>query len=140
VTSTPESGKVAYENGKFCEKKLLELLPEFEYFGEEIDGVLTFNGKPAEVKSCQRTTHYKKGSCARSGRFWFKGSQHEELVDQDGVYIFLVHEGEILVSSRIVRASLLFPAFEGSKTASWPSIVNRLGVSTGPTARAARAC
>lgn len=140
MTPTPESARAAQNNGKFCEEKLRELLPEFEYFGESIDGILTFNGKPAEVKSCQRTTHNKAGRLERSGRFWFKGSQHEELVEQDGVYIFLVHEGEKLVSSRIARASLLFPAFEGAKTVSWPSIVNKLGAPAGQAARDARAC
>jgi hypothetical protein len=140
MTSTPESGKAAYENGKFCERKLLELLPEFEYFDEMIDGVLTFNGRPAEVKSCQKTTHNKEGSFARSGRFWFKGSQHEELVDQDGVYIFLVHENETLVSSRIIKAYLLFPIFEGAKTVSWPTIINKLSVHMVAAPRAARAC
>ena len=123
MTPTPESASIAYHNGKFCEKKLLELLPEFEYTGEHIDGVLTFNGKPAEVKSCQKQilrTERKGG--VRSGRFWFTDSQHEELVDQDGVYIFLVHEGKTLVSSRIIKASLLFPVFEGAKTLTWTTV------------------
>lgn len=123
MTPTPESAKISHDNGKLCESLVMEKLPEFEYLGEEIDGVLTFNGKPAEVKSCQKQTlrTERKGGL-RSGRFWFTGSQHGELVDQDGVYIFLVHEGETVISSRIIKASLLFPVFEGAKTLSWTTV------------------
>lgn len=140
MTSTPESNRTAYQNGKFCEEKLRELLPEFEYLGEEIDGVLTFNGKPAEVKSCQRTVINNSNTGERSGRFWFKGSQHEELIENDGVYILLVHEGEKVVSTRIIKASLLFPQFQGAKTVSWPALLDRISISTGTAPRAARAC
>jgi len=136
MTPTPESASIAYHNGILCENMLKEKLPEFEYLGEEIDGILTFNGKPAEVKSCQRTINSYTGE--RSGRFWFKGSQHDELIENDGVYILLVHEGEKVVSTRIIKASLLFPQFQGAKTVSWPALFDRISISTETAPRVAR--
>ncbi len=122
MTPTPESGKISHDNGKLCESLVMEKLPEFEYTGEHIDGELRFNGKKAEVKSCQKQTLRNERNSVRSGRFWFTGSQHEELIKSDGVYILLVHEGNILISTRIVKASRLFPVFEGAKTVSWTTI------------------
>ncbi len=123
MTPTPESAKISHDNGKLCESLVMEKLPEFEYMGEHIDGELKFNGKKAEVKSCQKQTlrTERKGGF-RSGRFWFHGSQHEELIQNDGVYILLVHEGKTLTSTRIIKASRLFPVFEGAKTVSWTTV------------------
>ena len=123
MTPTPESAKISHDNGKLCESLVMEKLPEFEYMGSHIDGELGFNGKPAEVKSCQKQTlrTERKGGL-RTGRFWFTGSQHEELIKNDGVYILVVHEGKIVISSRIVKASLLFPLFDGAKTVSWTTV------------------
>lgn len=122
MTPTPESAKISHDNGKLCESLVMEKLPEFEYIGEHIDGELRFNGKPAEVKSCQKQTLRNERNGVRSGRFWFQGTQHDELIKNDGVYILLVHEGNTLISTRIVKASKLFPVFEGAKTAAWTTI------------------
>jgi len=135
MTPTPTSCLLSYSNGKLCEQLLRELLPEFEYAGptDHIDGEI--NTVKAEIKSCQKTTQCREGHGARTGRFWFQGAQHEELIENNGVYILLVHEAGVLISSRIVKASLLFPSFEGGKSVSWASLLNRISVSTDSTPR-----
>jgi hypothetical protein len=55
------------------------------------------DGHPLEIKSCQEwigdSSHT---NCRRSGRFQFNEEQHKYLVENNGIYAFVVHvDGEI---------------------------------------------
>lgn len=126
-----EWNRTAYYNGRFCEDFIKSFIPDFEWIGEEIDGKI--GGTYAEIKSCQIRVldNTPRGPYMRPGRFWFKDSQHKELVKKGGLYIFLVHEGERVISTRIIKASLLFPIFSGARTMQWNTIFNKFSVAPG---------
>lgn len=66
------------------------------------------DGRPGEIKSC---LPWIDGD-SRRGRFWINRDAHDELVERDGVYIFVVVDPETTVESPGVLAYATIPANE----------------------------
>jgi len=125
VTSNPESNALANYNGRMVEEIVQTLLPEMQYVGEELDAV--YQGRPLEIKSCQRTCH-RSDRCKgeRSGRFWFREDQDKALKDEDGYYALVVHDKGNLCFFFLAEARLLLNDFSGAMTVSWNTIARRV--------------
>jgi hypothetical protein len=120
----PESNTIAQQNGQTMEEIIKILYPEakFEFRGL-ID--LHINGKPVEIKSCQtKTIDRSHGNKSRSGRFIFVDYQHQHLLENNGEYIFLVHEETTPILYFRVSAQILnLSPFSGLKGIAWQSVV-----------------
>jgi hypothetical protein len=89
------SNALASKNGHIIEQSICNYLGLDHHPGEIVDTYL--NGKPLEIKSCQEwigdSSHT---NCRRSGRFQFNEEQHRYLVENNGIYAFVVQvDGEI---------------------------------------------
>lgn len=89
------SQSLAHRNGRTAETTICDYLGiEHDYKGI-VDAEL--DGHPLEIKSCQEyigDSSHNNGR--RSGRFQLNEEQHQYLVENDGIYAFVVHcDGEI---------------------------------------------
>lgn len=116
------SKKLAHDNGKLCERFVLDNIKDFEFIYDPVDGKL--GNVFAEIKSCMMVT--KRGEKYRSGRFWLRSDQHDFLVENNGLYIFLVTDGESVLYSRMVKASCLKKSVDGAVTITWWKLFNNL--------------
>lgn len=114
----------ASQNGCTMESIIRTLYPgaDFDYKGL-ID--LTINGVRVEIKSCQdkiKDNHNSAGT--RSGRFCFKDIQHQELIENQGEYILLVHrDGVPFLYFRVPANCLDLGNFTGIKSVCWKTLI-----------------
>jgi hypothetical protein len=94
-TLIPDSNALASQNGYNIESQICAYLGIEHNCNAIVDAVL--DGHPLEIKSCQEyigDSSHNNGR--RSGRFQLNEEQHQYLVENDGIYAFVVHcEGEI---------------------------------------------
>jgi hypothetical protein len=121
----PESNAEACSNGSMMEDIIRALYPgaQFEYKGL-ID--LHINGRPVEIKSCKITvTDNSHNNKIRSGRFVFSDLQHQTLLENEGEYIFLVHNECVpILYLRVPAHFINIPLFSGIKSISWKSVIS----------------
>jgi hypothetical protein len=91
----PESDTIASRNGRTIESTICDYLGIKHNYNDIVDAEL--DGHPLEIKSCQEwigdSSHT---NCRRSGRFQFNEEQHRYLVENNGIYAFVVQvDGEI---------------------------------------------
>jgi len=114
----------AAQNGITMENIIRALYPqaEFEYRGL-ID--LSIDGVRVEIKSCQDKTKDNHNSAGtRSGRFCFNDLQHQELIENSGEYILLVHRGGIpFLYFRVPAHCLDLGEFSGIKSVCWKTLI-----------------
>lgn len=99
-------------NGNWGELRALEILNEkfndVQYVNELID-FYADDGIPIEVKTCQEWINRVDDiGELRHGRFTFVKEQHEYLLCQDGYYLFIVRNGDMIVRSRLLKADDVF--------------------------------
>jgi len=86
---------LACRNGHEIESRVCEYLGIEHNPNAIVDAEL--DGHPLEIKSCQEyigDSSHNNGR--RSGRFQLNEEQHQYLVENDGIYAFVVHcDGEI---------------------------------------------
>lgn len=112
-----KSQRTALENGEMAEYQISSFL------GFDVDRHGTVDlelHKPYEIKSCQ--TCIKGG---RSGRFWLRPEQHNELLDREGYYIFAVTEAGKVVKTCIKAADRVCGRMEKPITPAWVSVWRR---------------
>ncbi len=89
------SNALAHHNGREIETTICQLLNIERLDEHHYDAIL--DGHPLEIKSCQEwigDSSHNNGR--RSGRFQLNEEQHQYLVENDGIYAFVVHcDGEI---------------------------------------------
>lgn len=121
---TTESQTAASQNGCTMEGIIKQLYPgaKLEYTGL-IDA--TINGVRVEIKSCQEHVRDSNNSGGtRSGRFVFNEEQHQALIENNGEYIFLVHNaGNPFLFFRVPARNVPLSEFTGIKSVCWKSIV-----------------
>lgn len=119
-----ESQTAAAQNGCTMEHIIQRLYPnaKLEYTGI-IDA--TIDGVRVEIKSCQdRVRDSNNSGGTRSGRFVFSEEQHKTLIENNGEYIFLVHNtGVPFIFFRVPARNVSLPNFSGIKSACWRSII-----------------
>lgn len=96
--------KKAVENGQFCEEYAKRLIPGLEWVGGIYDAIL--NGVPVDVKGCEAWYSINDNlySGRRAGRVTLDSEQDAELKEKGGIYLCVVHFGEIVVNSFFVPA------------------------------------
>jgi len=91
----------AYENGEHAEEIAQKL------YGLEIDRTNfidgKYNGKPIEIKSCQEWQRNGIRRCR--GRFVLSRSQHNELIEKGGYYLFIVQLEGGGIRHKVVKAA-----------------------------------
>jgi hypothetical protein len=99
-----DRNRKASDNGKFCEEFARRLLPSLEWIGGVYDAEI--NGVPLDVKGCEAWYPVKNNpySDKRAGRVTLDIEQDTELKDKNGIYLCIVHFGEIVVNSFFVPA------------------------------------
>jgi hypothetical protein len=117
-----ERSSKAYHNGKHCEELIRNQLPELHQ-SEEADGELFW--APVEIKSCQQFVDRADWKNPRSGRFYLRDYQHDNLVKKGGRYIFVVLDGETIIHTRIILAARLLPEFVGCRTLTWTTVFEK---------------
>lgn len=125
MTEFSDRSAKAYHNGKLCEEMVKEKLPDAEFTGDHEVFDFMFMGAPLEVKGCEGTItdNYQRGNTkTKSGRFYLRGYQHNELLQKNGRYAFFVLDGGKVVKSRIILASKVCMEFEGAKTLSYGTV------------------
>jgi hypothetical protein len=89
------SNTIASRNGRTIESTICDYLGITHNCNDIVDAEL--DGHPLEIKSCQEyigDSSHNNGR--RSGRFQLNEEQHQYLVENDGIYAFVVHcDGEI---------------------------------------------
>lgn len=101
-------------NGNWGEQCALPILQEKFGNVDYVNGLIDFydeNGIPIEVKTCQefiRRCDDDGATDNRLGRFTLERDQHELLLTQDGYYLFLVRNGDMLVCAKVMKASDVF--------------------------------
>jgi hypothetical protein len=101
------------------------LIPELQYVGKNLDA--EYQGKPLEIKSCQRTCHRAdQAKKERAGRFWFRADQDQVLKEEDGFYALVVHDQGNLHFFYLAEARKLLKDFSGAMTVSWRTIARRV--------------
>ena len=119
-------------------KLLQENLPgcEITYDGcEGIDHIVVFNGKPTyiEVKTCNKIIK-KTNKCPQLGRFKFNTakkypytvSQHDDLVKDDGWYIFVVASGnQYSEITGIAAKEIKLGDSQSEQRVSWCNVMNQ---------------
>ena len=104
---TDEHQEKAYQNGKKAEREAVPFLQRLFDTVELIDAGYDFladNSIPIEVKSCQEwqaTAHTTTGR--RHGRFILMENQHQDLIQNNGLYMFIIHEDDGRVQVRLKR-------------------------------------
>jgi len=102
MTSTYFKRK-AKQNGKNMEAKAAEYFKGLKLIFNIIDAEL--NGVPTEIKSCQEfITDRSRKNAKRYGRFRLHEYQHNELLKQNGVYLFIVHNRQRIKRMAIIPA------------------------------------
>lgn len=102
----------AYLNGQRAEELARDLYNVILSNGL-IDGQI--DGKPVEIKACQEWHRNGVGRCR--GRFTLDREQHEFLVKNKGLYLFVVFT-ENGVKSKLVRAAEI----QYRRKLGWPAI------------------
>jgi len=119
-----ESQTAAATNGCTMEGIIKQLYPgaKLEYTGL-IDA--TIDGVRVEIKSCQeRVKDSNNSGGTRSGRFVFSEDQHKTLIENNGDYIFLVHNAGVpFLFFRAPAKNISLPDFSGIKSVCWKSII-----------------
>lgn len=89
------SNALAHHNGREIETTICQLLNIERLDEHHYDAVL--DGHPLEIKSCQeRIIDSHNANKWRSGRFKLNEEQHRYLVENGGIYAFVVQvDGEI---------------------------------------------
>jgi hypothetical protein len=105
------SNTKARHNGEWAENTAKETLETLCYNVEVLNHTidLRINRKVAvEVKSCQANIKARERSGRRrSGRFALEKEQHNELADQNGLYLFIVHNENVVHRMWFAPAKLL---------------------------------
>jgi hypothetical protein len=119
-----ESQTAAAQNGCNMENIVKALYPgaRFEYTGL-ID--FSIDGVRVEVKSCQDKVYDNSLSGGtRSGRFCFSDLQHQNLIENSGEYILLVHKNSVpIVYVRVPASKLQLGKFTGIKSVCWKTAI-----------------
>ena len=125
MTSDSESNTLANHNGRMIEEIVQTLIPELQYVGKNLDA--EYQGKPLEIKSCQRACHRAdQAKKERAGRFWFRADQDRVLKEEDGFYALVVHDQGNLHFFYLAEARKLLKDFSGAMTVSWKTIARRV--------------
>lgn len=122
---TLASNTLASRNGAMIEKQILgEIGARHMYPGSLVDAYV--EGKPVEIKSCQeKVCDSSHSNSVRSGRFAISKEQHDHLLENDGIYIFVVHDNGDIVRTKVAQAEELeLPDFEYQKQIAWPKVVD----------------
>ena len=116
------SNTLASRNGRSIETCILRYMGLL-HEKEPVDSSL--EGSPLEIKSCQVLVGDRShGNCKRSGRFAFDSEQHRYLLKNDGSYVFVVHDDQVVVHTKILRAELLpLREFRGIRSIAWPTVL-----------------
>ena len=95
--------------------------------GVPLDGLpvdATLDGKPLEIKSCQQyITDVGSHRNRRSGRFVFNEEQHEYLLENNGIYALVVRMGDIVIHTRLMKASLISRISGRSCVRPWTRVI-----------------
>ncbi len=89
------------------------------------------NNSAIEIKSCRTVVSDKSfGKGWRWGRFGFSGPQHVEMLELDGMYLFMLYgEGGFLIHAHMVSASTVEARShikpEGKTMWAWPRVLSR---------------
>lgn len=103
----------AIRNGNWGERRAQTILTDkfgnVDYVNDLVDFYVD-NGVPVEVKTCQQFINRvdDKPVAIRLGRFTFDREQHEYLLTNEGYYLFLVRNGDLLVHVDFLRADDVF--------------------------------
>lgn len=95
-----------------CRLRGLEHVPDDEIeaydarFERASDHVL--DGRPVEIKSC--LPWITDGTRRRRGRYWIRRGAHDDLVERDGVYVFVVVDPTSTIDDPEVIAHTTVPA------------------------------
>ena len=81
-----ERNKKAKLNGILGEQLSADLFAQLVLVNELLDAIT--DGRPVEIKTCQE--YVKSGNQYKHGKFVLVKKQHEELVERDGLYLFVV--------------------------------------------------
>jgi len=103
----------AYLNGQKAEELARDLYDVILSNGL-IDGQIV--GKPVEIKACQEW--HRNGGKRCRGRFVLEREQHDYLIENNGLYLFVVFAEDGGVMSKLVRAEDV----QFKRKLSWPAI------------------
>jgi hypothetical protein len=118
---TLESNALASRNGKLVEQSIA-LYMGVSWEGKPVDAVL--DGKPLEIKSCQQyITDMGSARNKRSGRFVFNEEQHRYLLENNGIYALVVRTGDIVIHTRLRKASLISGITGRASVKPWPGVI-----------------
>ena len=100
------SNTIASRNGRTIETTICDYLGITHNCNDIVDAEL--DGHPFEIKSCQEyigdSSH---NNCRRSGRFQLNEEQHRYLVENDGIYAFVVQSGGEIKRTCLRKAELV---------------------------------
>lgn len=111
IMASSEVNSQAKNNGNWGEQRALPILEriftDLEYRNDIID-FYAENGIPIEVKTCKfkigRESEHGRKTLFRAGRFVLDKDQHQILQNQNGFYLFLVKDGDLLVKANLMKA------------------------------------
>jgi hypothetical protein len=116
-----ESNTLASRNGKLIERSIAQYIG-VPLNGQPVDAML--DDKPLEIKSCQQyITDMGSARNRRSGRFVFNEEQHQYMLENNGIYALVVRTGDIVIHTRLRKASLISGITGRASVKPWPMVI-----------------
>jgi hypothetical protein len=122
--TTAAGNALASHNGTEVEKLLARVLGIELQNDYVVDGM--YRNTPVEIKSCQDIIQDRSHiNHQRTGRFVLTHTQHQYLVENDGVYVFVVRDtdGEV-VAVKAVKAVTLDVVVNRQTQVIWKDVVD----------------